>query len=324
MAKALTDAALLMRLRVRQLLLLDALGRERQLGRAAAALGMSQPAATRLLQQAEDALGAPLFTRLARGVEPTPTGEVLVRFARQALVDFGFAREQISALRSGLHGSLRLGTVPGALPQLLAPALADYKGRHPRVAVSIVVETSDRMLGRLERGEVDLVLGRPTGHFDDELEIVPLLGEPQMVVARRGHPLAARRSLTLADLVRSPWILQPAGSPQRAPFEAALREAGLHSRLDITETASAVATTVLLEASDMLAIMPASLAAHYARLGVLRPLRVRLPLEVPPIHLVLHRRRALSPAGAGFVAVLRERAAHGAADGAAAPAGRRA
>ena len=128
MARTLTDSALLMRLRTRQLLLLEALGRERQLGRAAAALGISQPAATKLLQQAEDALGAPLFKRLARGMEPTPTGEVLVRFARQSLVDFGFARQQVAALRSGLRGRLRLGTVPGALPQLLRLRLRTTNG----------------------------------------------------------------------------------------------------------------------------------------------------------------------------------------------------
>ena len=114
MPKALTDAALLMRLRTRQLLLLEALGRGGQLGRAAMELGMSHPAATKLLQQAEEAVGAALFTRLARGMQPTPTGEVLIRFARQALVDFRFAREQLAALRSGLRGRLRLGSVPGA------------------------------------------------------------------------------------------------------------------------------------------------------------------------------------------------------------------
>jgi DNA-binding transcriptional LysR family regulator len=291
-----------MRLRTRQLLLLEALGREGNLGRAAAALGMSQPAATKLLQQAEDALGVRLFTRLARGMEPTATGEVLIRYARQTLVDFGFAREQMAALRSGLHGRLRLGTVPGALPQLVAPALAAYKKQHPRVAVSVLVETSDVMLALLERGDVDLVLGRPTeGHFDDELEIKPMLAEPQVAVVRVGHPLLGKRKPALEDLVRWPWILQPPGSPQRARFESALREAGLHSRLDITETASTVATTVLLEASDMVAIMPASLAAHYARLGVLKEVRLQLPLQVPSLHLITRRHRELTPAAREFV-----------------------
>jgi DNA-binding transcriptional LysR family regulator len=306
MAKPLTDGALFMRLRTRQMLLLEALGRELNLGRAAAALGMSQPAATKLLQQAEEALGVRLFTRQARGMQPTATGEVLIRYARQVLVDFGFAREQMAALRSGLRGRLRVGTVPGALPQLLAPALVGYRREHPRVAVSVLVETSDVMLGLLEGGDVDLVLGRPTeGHFDDELEIVPLLSEPQVVVVRAGHPLLEQERLALEDLVRWPWILQPPGSPQRSRFESALREAGLHARLDITETASTVATTVLLEASDMAAIMPASLAAHYARLGVLQVVPLELPLQVPSLHLITRRHRALSPAAASFVQVLR-------------------
>jgi DNA-binding transcriptional LysR family regulator len=307
MAKSSTDAAVLLRLRTRQLLLLEALGRERNLGRAAATLGMSQPAATKLLQQAEDALGLQLFTRLARGMEPTPVGEILVRYARQALVDFGFAREQMAALRSGLRGRLRVGSVPGALPELLAPALAAYKKQHPRVAVSVVVETSDVMLGLLERGDVDLVLGRPTeGHYEDELQIEPLLAEAQVAVVRAGHPLLKKRKPALADLVQWPWVLQPPGSPQRSRFESALRVAGLHARLDITETASTVATTVLLEASDMAAIMPASLAAHYARLGVLQVVPLKLPLEVPPLHLITRRHRELSPAAGRFVEVLKE------------------
>jgi DNA-binding transcriptional LysR family regulator len=307
MPVALTDAALMLRLRTRQLLLLEALGRERNLGRAAASLGMSQPAATKLLQQAEETLDVQLFTRLARGMEPTAAGEVLIRYARQSLVDFGFAREQMAALRSGLHGRLRLGSVPGALPQLLAPALVGYKRQHPRVAVSVVVETSDVMLGLLERGDVDLVLGRPTeGHFDDELEIRPLLAEPQVAVVRAGHPLLEQAKLALEDLVRWPWVLQPPGSPQRSRFESALREAGLHTRLDITETASTVATTVLLEASEMAAIMPASLAAHYSRLGVLQVLPLQLPLRVPSLHLITRRHRELSPAASEFVEVLRK------------------
>lgn len=305
MASSLPDAALLMRLRMRQLLLLAALGQEKHLGRAAQALGMSQPAATKLLQQAEDALGTPLFTRQSRGMEPTPSGEVLVRYARQVLVDFGFAREQLAALRSGLHGRLRLGCVPGALPQLLAPALAAYKQRHPKVAVSVLVETSDVMLAHLQRGEVDLVLGRITdGYDEDELQSLPLLEEPQVVVVRSGHPLLARKAPKLADMVQWPWVLQPHGSPQRARFEALVREAGVRARLDITETASTVATTALLEASDMAAVMPASLAAHYARLGVLKVVGTELPLRVPSIHLITARRRDPLPAAVEFVAVL--------------------
>ncbi len=296
------DMALLARLRTRQLLLLNALGEQRNLGRAALAMSISQPAATKLLQQLESALGVSLFTRLARGMEPTPYGEVLVRYARRVLTDFGAVREEMVALRSGLRGALRVGCVPGAVTELLAPALIAYKGQHARVAVSIMVDTSDMMLAQLARGEVDLVLGRLTeGANADEYTCEPLLGELQVVVARANHPLLDRAGLALADLVEWSWILQPPGSPQRGRFEAALREAGLHKRLNITETASTIATTALLEISDMLAVMPASLAAHYARLGVLKALPLTLPIHVPPVYLITRSDRVLSPAAAQFI-----------------------
>jgi len=298
---------LLLRLRTRQWLLLALLDQHRHLGRAAAAMNISQPAATKLLQQLEETFGVPLFNRMARGMTPTVYGEALVRHARWVLNDFGVVCEELEALRSGLSGSLRIGSVPGAVPELLAPALVDYQRQHERVAVSVVVDTSDVMLLQLARGEVDLMLGRLTeAHSADDFDAVPLLGEAQVVVVRKGHPLLRRKSpITLHDLVEWPWLLQPPGSPQRSRFEAALRVAGLHARLDITETASTVATTALLEASDMAAIMPASLAAHYGRLGVLQVVPLELPLEVPPLHLITRRHRELSPAAAGFVGVLK-------------------
>ena len=54
----------------------------------------------------------------------------------------------------------------------------------------------------------------------------------------------------------------------------------------------------------MAAIMPASLAAHYARLGVLEVVPVELPLQVPSLHLITRRHRELTPVAAGFVEAL--------------------
>lgn len=297
---------LLLRMRTRQWVLLALLDQHRHLGRAAAAMNTSQPAATKLLQQLEETFGVPLFNRVPRGMTPTPYGEALVRHARWVLNDFSVVCEELEALRSGLSGSLRIGSVPGAVPELLAPALVSYQRKHERVAVSVVVDTSDVMLRQLARGEVDLMLGRLTEeHSAEDLECVPLLGEAQVVVVRKGHPLLRRKSVTLHDLVEWPWLLQPPGSPQRSRFEAALREAGIQQRLRVTETASPIAMTALLEHSDMAAVMPASQAAHYTRLGLLRVLPAEVPIKVPPIYLILRRAHSLSPAAAAFVALLR-------------------
>jgi len=249
-----------------------------------------------------------------RGTQPQPDPEI------ECVVTLQPVRPIVAgALAAGLHGTLRVGSVPSALPPLLAPALARFKAEHARVAVAIEVATSDVMLLQLARGEVELMLGRLVeGHHDDEHEAVPVLDEPQVAVARVGHPLHAGQGVfghghatasgntgrapapTLRDLARWPWVVQPPGSPQAGRFMAMMREAGVHRRIDIVETASTVATTALLEASDMLAVMPASLAAHYASLGVLRTLPVTLPLRVPDIQLVWRRSREFSAPAAAF------------------------
>src|SRR3546814_21195103 len=135
MADSAAYPSLLLRLRTRQLALLSLLDDERNLGRAAAALHISQPAASKLLQQAEDTFGVALFERHARGMTPTPYGEILIRYARRMLTDFGFVREEMVALGSGLPGNLRIGCVPGAVPALLAPPISASQHLHQRVAV---------------------------------------------------------------------------------------------------------------------------------------------------------------------------------------------
>jgi DNA-binding transcriptional LysR family regulator len=303
-----SDESLLLRLRPRQLLLLAALDAERHLGRAAQRMSVTQPAATKLLLQLEESLGERLFERQARGMRPTPAGELLIRYARRVLSDFGAVREEIGALRSGLSGALRLAGVPGAVPELLAPALLAYRQRHPRVALSVAVGTSDVVLAQLARGEVDLVLGRLTEGFSAaQFDITPLLEEAMQVVVRQGHPALLRQRLQLHDLGDWSWVLQPPGSPQRGRLEAALREAGVHQRLDCIETASTTVTTALLAGSDMAALMPASLAAHYARLGVLRVVPITLPIRLPAIDVIVPRERPLSPAAVQFRQLLLER-----------------
>lgn len=297
--------SLLLRLRTRQLALLNLLDTERNLGRAASALHISQPAASKLLQQLEDTFGVQLFERHARGMVPTDYGDILIRYARRMLTDFGFVREEMLALSSGLRGMLRIGSVPGAVPELLAPTLAQYKLSHPRVAVSVTIETSNIMIKQLARGEVDLVLGRQTeGHDEGDYISVPLLDEALVVVARASHPLAGRTSVAFSDLADMPWILQPPGSPQRIRFDATLHESGIDTQLNITESASTIVTTTLLEISDMVAVMPASLAAHYGRQGVLAVLPVDLSVRLPPIYLVTRHNQSLSPAADQFVAQL--------------------
>ena len=139
---------------------------------------------------------------------------MLARYARSVLSDFTATRDEMAAIGSGLRGTLRLGCVAGAVPGLLAEVVREYKERHPRVALTITVSTSDSVIDQLADGEFDLVLGRLQNRaLSDEYRIVPLLDEQQVVVVRADHPLTRRSRITLEDLIAFPLILQPDGSP---------------------------------------------------------------------------------------------------------------
>jgi len=296
-----------LRIKSRQIMLLNALDEHGTLRRAAAAIHTTQPAATALLQQLEAGLGVALFERHARGMTPTVYGEVMIRYARGVLHDFAYAGDEMAALASGAAGLVRIGSVTGATPVLLTQGLARFKKANPRVKISLQVDTSDQLMPPLLQGDLDLVLGRlPDQFHDEDLQIELLQSEPMSVIARPGHPLCALAAITLAALVTQTWVLHPMGSPMRRRVEQALQHASLSAPPDIIETSSILATTTLLEASDMVSVVPQDVAQHYARYGMVAVLKVELPIEMVNLGIITRKKRGLSPAVNGFLHALRE------------------
>lgn len=282
----------------RQITLLNALGEFGNLRRAAAAMHTTQPAASLLLQQLEERLGVRLFERLPRGMQATLYGEVMIRYAQNALHEFEHAQAQIAELARGALGLVRVGSVMGPVPGVLTKAVLVYKRAHPKVRISLEVGTSDTLLPALLRGDFDMVVGRLPDQSDSQDLNIELFegGEQMRVIARAGHPLANAAGLQLADLVALTWILHPIGSPMRRRVESALQAGGMVQSLDIVETASILATTAMLEASDMIAVVPDDVAKHYARYGMVAILPVALPLAMANLGVLTLRSRPNSVA----------------------------
>lgn len=296
-----------LRIKSRQIMLLVALDEHRNLRRAAAAVHTTQPAATALLQQLEEGLAVPLFERHARGMEPTLYGEVMIRYARSVLHDFEHAGKELAALAGGAAGLVRIGSVMGAVPAILTQALGRFKDEHPRVRVTLQVDTSDLLMPGLLRGDLDVVLGRlPDQFYDEDLEIEQMEGEAMSVVARPGHPLFDRRKLGIGDLAGQTWILHPSGSPMRRRIEQALQEASVSAPPDIVETASILATTALLESTDMISVVPLDVAQHYANYGMLAILPVEMPISMAKLGIITRKQKDLSPAVRAFLRTLGE------------------
>ncbi|MCU7727861.1 LysR family transcriptional regulator [Actinoplanes sp. KI2] len=155
--------------------------REGSLTRAARRLGLSQPAVTIQLRLLEERLGRPLFTRLPRGVAPTPAADLLARRIADPLDQLAaFAAAGLDEPADSFGGIVHLGAPVELVTARVLPALADLVGRGLELRVTIGV--SDELLQGLRSGALDLAVltARPRRRG---LRAEPLLDEEFALVA---------------------------------------------------------------------------------------------------------------------------------------------
>jgi LysR family hydrogen peroxide-inducible transcriptional activator len=192
---------------LRDLQYLVAVADHRHFGRAAEACHVSQPTLSTQLSKLEGYLGVKLFERTNRAVRITPVGERIAAAARQALENAQQVIEIARDNRDPLAGSLRLGVLPTLAPFLMPLLLRPVRARLPKLQLSLTEETTDQLIGRLHRHELDAAfLATPV---DDEpgLQASALFDEPFWLAAPRGHPLACARQITRKDLAESEVLL---------------------------------------------------------------------------------------------------------------------
>ncbi|BCG02322.1 galactose-binding protein (plasmid) [Paraburkholderia sp. PGU19] len=295
------------RLKTRQLLLLVALDEEGNIHRAADALSMSQPAASKLLRELEEMLDAPLFERMPRGMRPTLYGEVMIRHARSVVGSLDQAREEVLALKSGQLGRVAVGTITSPAVSLLPAAIAQVKQHHPGLSVSVEIDSSNVLLESLAQDKLDLVIGRLSVEHDKlHLRYEPLAEEQALAVARSGHPLLASQSLTLADVVDASWVVPPAQSVLRHRFELMFQRQSLAPPSNVVESAELLFVTSLLSQSDMLAVLAAEVAHYYAAHGLLSILPLDMPLRMDDFGIITRTGQLLSPASTQVVRALKQ------------------
>ena len=294
------------RLKLRQMSLVLALIETKNLHRAAERMNLSQPAATKLLQEIERTLGVALFDRQPRGMVPTVYGIAAARHARLLLRDLHRLQQEMDGLKRGIEGTVHLGAVMAAVPRLIAEALAALNQQHPTLRVALLTDTSDGLLAELHAGRLDVVVGRPISKRDhDTLTWEPLLDEELTIVVGTNHPLLLQRGLTLTDLTRESWVLQPPSTPMRHAVEAAFETAGIDLPHHSVETVSMLATASLLGQTNMIGVVPDSIASYFIGLGTLAELPVKLPAGMEPCGLITVADRPIDPAMECLMSTLR-------------------
>jgi DNA-binding transcriptional LysR family regulator len=257
------------RLKLRHLVLVDALSEQGSVVAAAAHLRVTQPALTRALRDLETILGVSLYERGPRGVTPTIYGTAFTEHARTVLAQLTQAGRHVAELADAELGTVTVGTHLAGSNLLLPRAIAALKAERPYVTVVIREATPEALLADLEAGRVDFIVGRLTAVRERTTKQHRLYDEPVRLVARAGHPAHALRSPVLSDLVDFPWILPGDETALRGELEEVFLRHDLPLPANRIECTSILILRNLLVETDMIAALPMLIAGDDARLAVL-------------------------------------------------------
>lgn len=286
-------------LRFSQLRLVALLDRKGQISSAAAQLGMTQSAASRLLSELEYTVGAKLYERHGRGVVLTEAGQAMARQALIILNQLDNAHQELSQIVDGARGLVRLGAVTGPSMELVLPVIRKVREQYPEIELSVLVDTSDKLAESLFSHDLDFYLGRLPEDMDAKsVTMRPVGVEPITMIARQGHVLGEKASISIGECLDYDWILQPVGAPMRRSIEAHILANGYELPRHVFVTASSLLALAIVMESD--AVTPvarpvADFLHHGGALGArICQLPVRESIDVSP-YSIIQRASSVQP-----------------------------
>ena len=293
------------RLKLRHLQLLVALDKQQKLQLAADSVGISQPAASKLLTDLETAMGQILFERTGRSLEVNPFGAILTRRAQAILAELEGARDEINALHDGHLGRVAIGSIDAPAILLVTAAVAQAQTLYPRLEIEVQAESSNVLLTQLIAGHLDMVLGRPTSDHPRTHYVYHEIGnETLLPICRPDHPLRHQASLTIHQLQEARWVLQARGSRLRSRVEGLFYEAGLQPPERVVSTNSLLMTLAYVTGSDAVSIVSEAVARQQADCGQVAILPLSPEVNAGTYGLILPSHRPPSPATATMLELL--------------------
>lgn len=289
---------LINRLQWRHLRLLNAINDLGQLSAAAERLSITQPAASRMLADVESMVEQPLFFRNAKGMTPTPIGEVLIRHTVSLLRGLTATANEVDAFGAGKTGSVRVGSVTGAAVAYVVTSVQKLKDDASGADINISVAPSDTLIQGLLNGEFDFVLSRvPAPHDRRQFDFMHGRSETVQFLVRPEHPLLAVKNRRLEHLRDYPWVIQGPGTPMREAVEQAFIERTIPLPDEIVNTTSLLVMIAYLQTSDAISPISSEVADLLlsSKAGGMAIVQFIDAITIEPYHLIQKKDQVASP-----------------------------
>lgn len=282
---------------------LVALAQERHFARAAAVCNVTQPALSAGLKHLEECFGVVIVERGHRFHGFTVEGERILAWARHLLAERDALSQELSAMRHGLTGHLRIGGIPVALPVL--PLLTTpFAARHPRVRLTISSLTSRE----IQRGLDECALDVGLTYLDNEpllhVRSVSVYRERYVVLTPPNGPFAGRTSITWAEAADLRLCLLTQTMQNRRIIDAYFEAIGV--TLDpIVETSSLVTLVSHLRRGEWSTILPHTIRYLIGDEHGLLVLPLVEPAATHEIGLIVPDREPVTPMATALIAEAR-------------------
>jgi DNA-binding transcriptional LysR family regulator len=284
-----------------------ALAQEKHFGRAADACGVTQPTLSAGLKQLEESLGLLLVNRGSRFQGFTPEGQRVLDWARRIVGDTRAMRQEVTALRHGLGGPLRIAAIPSALATVAA-LTTPYHAKHPNVQFTILSRTSTQILALLENLEIDAGLTYLDNEPLGRVNTVPLYKESYCLLTAAAAPLGNRKKVAWSELSQLPLCLLTPDLQTRRIIDGLLAS-GKGARRPTLESDSTILLLAHVRTGQWASILPAKIAQALGPIDPIRAIPIVEPDAVHTIGLVVATREPMTPLNAALVAEARRIAA---------------
>lgn len=173
--------------------------------RAGEILGYTQSNITQMMRSFEDELGIPLLLKTKKGVEPTNEAKQLMPAMRALVSQEQRFLQEVDEIRGIHRGYIRIGSYVSTSATWLPQVIGHYQRNYPDVEFNIVESGQEDMLRGLLSGSLDIALMSQPEH--DEIDFIPVLEDPMVVVFPERHDLAPFDYVPVSELQKYPLIM---------------------------------------------------------------------------------------------------------------------
>lgn len=256
-----------MDLDVRDLELIEAIGRHETLTAAARQLYVSQPALSQRLTKLEQRLGVALFDRAGRKLVPTRAGDRAIQAAHTALTGLRLAEHDIRAIRDGRSEPVRVASQCTTNYYWLAPILADYRAQLPGSEVRVDAAAADAPIEMLLAERIDVALVSKLDVQMDRVRLHRLFDDELVTLVAPDHPWADGRAIGATDFASQHLVLFESYDPARSPAVPLPLPLGATPGSLSTPPVNSDVIVELVAAGDAVTVLPSWIARPYLEAG---------------------------------------------------------